>query len=312
MDSLKRFFETFGYVVIRNVYDKFLLSELEAEYDQVASSHFGKSVEDFLKNPIPMVHGVESSQKLLDFVQNSRVLPIIEELLGEDAVFWGSDLSTFNRSSQFHRDAIGDYHLVKAGIYLQDTTEKDGGQFCCIPGSHLYGDAFSAKCSEGLLWPKTAGYANDSYVGDLDLETGGKRQVIPSVKIDLSVGDIIFFNPALVHSVPASNRLRRMIALSFFEGEKSFNSRPRVKDEFFGLSHTETYIALRLSMFMVERTRGLKTQLNYYERLGDFNIDGLRKYLKSYSRDELEGVNNRMIKNSFEAAYRFVTKTNPG
>jgi ectoine hydroxylase-related dioxygenase (phytanoyl-CoA dioxygenase family) len=311
VDSLKRFFDTFGYVVIRNVYDKSKVGELEAEYDRVAATHLGKSVEDFLANPVPMVHGVESSQILLDFVQNSRILPIVEGLLGDDVVFWGSDLSTFKRASDFHRDAIGDYHLLKAGIYLQDSNEKDGGQFCCIPGSHLYGDTFSGLCSQGLRWPKGAGYANGTFVGDYDLETDAALQALPLTKIDVAVGDMVFFNPAMVHAVPASNRLRRMIALSFFEGEKSFNARPRVADEFHGLDYTQTYIALRLAMYIIERTRGLSTQLNYYPHLGNFQIDGLRKYLKSYTKDELNVVNDQVIMSSFDAAHRFVAKMNP-
>src|ERR1700743_3062783 len=138
MSLLKKFYDTFGYVILRNAYDKNLIPGLQAAYDRTVASHFGQSIEDFLAKPRPMIGGMEVSQELLNFVQNSRILPAVEELLGDDAIFWGSDLSTFVAGSKFHRDAWGDYKLLKVGVYLQDTTEQDGGQFCCIPGTHLY------------------------------------------------------------------------------------------------------------------------------------------------------------------------------
>jgi len=311
MSSFRSFFDTFGYAVSRNVYDKDLATHLRTAYDAVVTTYTGKSMEEFLTNPVPVTAGVEMSEELLTFVQTSRILPIVEVLLGDDAVFWGSDLSTFRSASQFHRDALGDYRMLKVGIYLQDTTTQDGGQFCCIPGSQHFGDRYSHLCSQGLRWPQGAGYADNVLAGDFDFNRGVQQNNIPAVGIDMAVGDVIFFNQALIHAVPASSRPRRMIALSFFEGEKSFNSRPRVPGEFAGLSHSETLIALRLASYLVERKLGRIPQLNYHESLGTFDIAVLHKYLREFTVDQFDEINARVFKNSYEAAYRFITKSNP-
>ena len=311
MSSFRNFFDTFGYAVSRNVYDEDLATNLRAAYDAVVTTYTGKSMEEFLTNPVPVTAGVEMSEELLRFVQTSRILPIVEVLLGDDAVYWGSDLSTFRSASQFHRDALGDYRMLKVGIYLQDTTTQDGGQFCCIPGSQHFGDRYSQLCSRGLRWPHGAGYADNVLAGDFDFNKAVQQNNIPAVGIDLAVGDVIFFDQALIHAVPASSRPRRMIALSFFEGEKSFNSRPRVPGEFAGLSHSETLIALRMGSSLVERKLGRNPQLNYHESLGTFDIAVLRKYLREFTLDQFDDINARVFKNSYEAAYRFITKSNP-
>jgi hypothetical protein len=232
-------------------------------------------------------------------------LKFAEELLGDDVVFWGSDLSTFRSPSQFHRDSLGDYRMLKVG------TPQDGGQFCCIPGSHHFGDRYSHLCSQGLRWPQGSGYSDNAFAGEFDFNRRVLQNNIPALGIDLSVGDAIFFNHALIHAVPASSRPRRMIALSFFEGEKSFNSRPRAPGEFAGLNHSETLIALRLASYLVERQQGRNPQMNYHERLGTFDIAVLRKYLREFTAEQFEEINTRVFKNSYQAAYRFLTKSNP-
>jgi ectoine hydroxylase-related dioxygenase (phytanoyl-CoA dioxygenase family) len=310
MSTLKKFFDTFGYIVLRNIYDKDLLPELHQVYDEVVTSHFGKNIEDFLIDPQPIIGGVEQSQELLSFFQNGRILSVVDELVGDDAVFWGSDLSTFKSGSNFHRDALGNFKFLKIGIYLQDSTAADGGHFSCIPGSHLYGDTFSDMCSAGLIWPRGSGYREEAFIGDFDFNNPILKNTIPSVNVDLSAGDIIFFDQRLVHAVPASNRIRRMIAITFFEGEKSFNARKDVGGEFSGLTHNETLIALRLSSFLTESFLGRNPILNYSEKLNEFDIGKLQKYLVSHSGEEFNDIKNRVLNNSYETAYRFLTKSN--
>lgn len=311
MSSFTNFFDTFGYVILRNAYDKQLAGQLQQAYDAVVTSCSAKSLEEFLASPVPITSGVEVSQDLLNFLETSRILPMVEELLGDDAVFWGSDLSTFRSGSQFHRDAFGDFKLLKVGIYLQDSTAHDGGQFLCIPGSHHFGDRYSTLCSQGLKWPHGAGYVDNVLTGEFDFNQPVVQNNIPALGVHLSVGDIVFFNHGLVHAVPANDRIRRMIALTFFEGEKSFNARPRAPGEFSGLTHSETYIALRIASYFVERELGRSPVLNYHEKLAGLDFVALRKYLREISGEQFDEVSARVLKNSYPAAYRFITKSNP-
>jgi hypothetical protein len=102
-----------------------------------------------------------------------------------------------------------------------------------------------------------------------------------------------------------------MIALSFFEGEKSFNARPRAPGEFAGLTHTETLIALRVASYLVELKLGRNPQLNYHEKLGGFDIAVLQKYLREFTSEQFDEINDRVFKRSYEVAHRFLTKSNP-
>jgi phytanoyl-CoA dioxygenase PhyH/tetratricopeptide repeat protein len=309
--SFANFFDTFGYLVVRNLYDKNKVADLVAAYDAVVTSHFGTTMEAFLASPQPVSNGVEMSRELLAFLQTSPILPIIDQLLGEGAVFFGSDLSTFRSGSQFHRDALGDYRLLKVGLYLQDSTAQEGGQFCCVPGTHHFGDRYSDLCSQGLQWPHGAGYAANVFNGEFDFNQHLLRNNTPAVRIDLAAGDAIFFNQALIHMVPAGSRPRRMIAMTFFEGEKSFNSRPRAQGEFAGLTHAETLAAIRLSSFLVERSLGRNPTMDYHANLRGSDAAALRKYLREFTAAEYEEINDKVLVNSFQAAYRFITKANP-
>lgn len=311
MSSLRRFFDTFGYVVVRNVFDKSLVPGLIDAYDEVVTQHFGMSKEEFYAQPTPapVISGVEKSQTLLSFLQDSRILPVVDELIGDDAVYWGSELSTFKSPSQFHRNNLGDYRFLKVGVYLQDTTVEDGGQFSCIPGSHIYGDTFSNFCSAGLKWPKGAGYEEDTFKGEFDFNKPVEGNQIPAVNVDLAAGDIIFFDQRLVHRVPASNRLRRLISIVFYEGEKAFNARPRASREFFGLTYSETLVAMKIALYLIDAYLFDRYgPLNYVENLHEFQIDKLRKYLITHTGEQFKDVKDNVLNNSYDVACRYVFK----
>lgn len=308
--SARRFYETFGYVVFRNAFDKNLLPELIRAYDDVVATHPRHS-DMPIENPDSLfgavICGAEQSQPLLTFIQNSRILPLVEEILGEDALFWGSDFSIFRRGSDFHRDMLGDFKFLKACIYLQDSTELDGGQFVCIPGSHHYGDSFTRLSGQGLRWPKNGAGYEPAMTGEIDLSTNNSLQVLPTAKIDIAVGDILFFDQALVHAVPASNRLRRQLALNFFEGEKSFNGRARVSGEFSELNYEQRLAAYRIANYICSSSLGREVPINYHQTLFDMKIERLVKHLYVTSREQLLAANADVIKGSRDIALRLIT-----
>jgi ectoine hydroxylase-related dioxygenase (phytanoyl-CoA dioxygenase family) len=312
MHPLVSFYQTFGYVVVRGAFDAKLIDQVRAAYDATITAETGKTIAQYLADPPkPVLGGLESSQDLMDFILNSRVLQVVDDLIGDDAVFCGSDLSIFQSPSKFHRDAFGDYALLKVGIYLQDSTVKDGGQFVCIPGSHQFGDQFAARCSNGLLWPRKGGYAANAFAGEIDFTRNLMLGNMPAVALNVVVGDAIVFNPSLVHAVPATNRVRRMIALLFFEGEKSFHSRPRVPGEFNGLSHGETLAALRMAFYECERGHGRQPRLHYHPKLAELKIGALAKCLRSFTDEYYAEINQRVLGNSFAGAYKFITQQDP-
>lgn len=312
MTSASRsFYETFGYVVFRNAFDKNLLPELIKAYDDVVALHPKCSempIENEAASSGVILAGAEQSQTLLNFIQNSRILPLVEEHLGNDALFWGSDLSMFRRGSDFHRDMLGDFKFLKACIYLQDSTEQDGGQFVCIPGSHHYGDQFTRLSGQGLRWPNGAGY-EPMMMGEIDFSTNISSMAFPTVKIDTTVGDIIFFDQSLVHAVPASNRLRRQLALSFFEGKKTFNTRPKVSGEFAELEYEQRLAAYRIANYILASSLGREAQINYHQKLFDMKIDRLANYLNVSSSDQLIAANTNIIKGSSDTSLRLITSS---
>jgi ectoine hydroxylase-related dioxygenase (phytanoyl-CoA dioxygenase family) len=65
MSQFRSFFETFGYIVLRNVFDKSLIAELCQAHDNIVTSRFGENIEAFMQNPQPIIGGLEDSNELL-------------------------------------------------------------------------------------------------------------------------------------------------------------------------------------------------------------------------------------------------------
>jgi ectoine hydroxylase-related dioxygenase (phytanoyl-CoA dioxygenase family) len=217
MHRLKKFFDTFGYVVIRNCINEAHEELINAEFD----SNYLRAKKEIKKGENSViVDALEYSPETFKILQESPVFDFVRLLIGHDSIYWASDFQRFHNQSVFHKDLNRNPSVLKVAFYLQAYTQEDGGDFILVPGTHLRGNPYSDGAVLGLNWPNGGGYNNNHLLSEVNVGAGvlqGNLN-IPSVSIKLNYGDLLLFDVALVHSVNSSNKLRRMIAINFLKG----------------------------------------------------------------------------------------------
>ena len=130
-------FETFGFMVRRKLFSSDEMDVISREFDDVLEED--RKGQAFKGDKRQAVLGcVEKRPGLLQLVDDDRIHGPIEEMLGPDFMWWGSDGNLYVGDTAWHSDAsdIGlGYGRVKVAFYL-DPVGKDTGCLRFIPGSH--------------------------------------------------------------------------------------------------------------------------------------------------------------------------------
>jgi ectoine hydroxylase-related dioxygenase (phytanoyl-CoA dioxygenase family) len=136
-DEQKRFYETFGFLVLRQLFSSDEMAEIRREFDDVLEEALGGNA--FTGRARHMVLGcVERRPGLARLIEDDRLFGAVEDLLGPDLVWITSDGNYYVGDTQWHPDAGGllpSYHLIKIALYL-DPVRADSGCLRVIPGSH--------------------------------------------------------------------------------------------------------------------------------------------------------------------------------
>jgi hypothetical protein len=202
-------FDTFGFLLLRQLFsgDEIAAIRQEAEMIwQAERQRRGLAADAYLS----IAPFVERSPVLLRLLEDDRIYQTLEDLLGPDFLWSGSEGNTgvaqANQFHAWHSDRPGepepDYRRVKVMIYLTPVT-KNTGCLRVIPGSHklpLYRelDALNQQAddtSERLF--------------------GVPGQDLPSFPLETLPGDLVFFNHYIYHGVYKGDGTRRYIALKF-------------------------------------------------------------------------------------------------
>lgn len=210
---MNQYLDDFGVIKIKNAIT--LDEKIEVLFDDACEELTGNSIR---KNggAIPsIVGGIERFPKLANYLVEKNILNIADKAFGEgNYLFWGSDLSTFQNSSNWHRDSNNDIPSWKIGIYLDGSYNEDQ-TFHYIPGTHHVKDSYSQRFTKHLKWPENAGLEPTAFISEMNALNNNENAIsIPSTKIQIERGDVIVFDTRGVHAV-SSNTTRRLIALSF-------------------------------------------------------------------------------------------------
>ncbi len=154
---------------------------------------------------------VERSRSLTDLVADDRIYQAVCDLLGEDALWDGSEgMWGFDSLADHHWHADGGWlreqmapYRLKVMLYL-DPLRRDTGALRVVPGSHR------ALLHESLLpfHEETAAGGDRRYFGQ-------RGEDVPAYAIETDPGDVVFFNNWLFHSVYGKVHPRRSIILKF-------------------------------------------------------------------------------------------------
>lgn len=248
------FLKTFGYFICRGGIE--LNAEIEEEYDYELSyvSKINSKNSNILEIPTAVNYAMERGEKLSEKILTNSFKEIIYKILSENFYYWGSDLSTFTRSSDWHRDCYTKFPIYKALIYL-DGSYGDDQTFLCIPGTHHVKDNYANRIGKSGRWPYGSGFELNYLQGIYDYKKDLYQPTLPSQQIKIQRGDIIIFDQRMFHAVIAnSEKKRRLIAISVIPNFKTAMEvsyeLPETEDEYKQLLHEA-----RCAFFSVDKNR---------------------------------------------------------
>lgn len=200
-DAELEHFQTQGYTIIRGLFDRAEIEELQGEFTALHAGgrvprHFEQKpqpeggpydpLRDYPRVMFPHQINEVSRRRLLD----PRLNAVLEKLLGEE-VLAAQSMFYFKppgaRGQALHQDNF--YLRVEPGTCVAawiacDDIDRDNGGLEVVPGTH----AMDLYCPE-----------------EADLDVSFTRDYVPPppgldpVPVDLDPGDVLFFNGSLVH-----------------------------------------------------------------------------------------------------------------
>lgn len=216
-EQQRKHFDTFGFLVWRNALSPDETAEITQHFEDVlAEDRAGQTFDGVRRQAL--LGFVEQRPALVRLVEDDRVYGVMEQLLGPNFVWIGSDGNLYVGDTGWHPDNSDQgYRRVKVAFYL-DPVGKDSGCLRVIPGSHR------AALADNLEANRPADDAADSPYGIAASD-------IPAFPLESNPGDIVYFNQALWHASFGGRAGRRMFTLNF-------GAEPRLDDDYENLRRT--------------------------------------------------------------------------
>lgn len=198
-------FETFGFLILRQLYQPPEIRRIGELLDaQLALEREGKPYDPGKRQA--MLGFIESHPELIRLLEEDRLYRPLEQLLGEDYLFSGSDGNLYSGDTPWHPDsdaqllAIG-YRRIKVALYLDPLTATTGA-LRIIPGSHRAPLFHALDRARGVE-------------GGLAAAFGVPPEAIPATALASTPGDVVLFDSHCWHASFGGAPGRRMIALSY-------------------------------------------------------------------------------------------------
>ena len=132
-------FDTFGFIVWRQAFSTAEIADITREFDDLMTELRGGRpfTGQWGEQQAPFV---ELRPSLARLAVVDRIYKTVEELLGPDFIWAGSEGNITAGDHEWHPDRPGDdeeisYVRLKTMLYLDETT-KESGALRVIPGSH--------------------------------------------------------------------------------------------------------------------------------------------------------------------------------
>ncbi len=210
-------FETFGFLFVEQAFSGDEIGEVIDEAERLWEQDRRRP--DFKKADDGSQHTgtfVELSSRLSTIVEDDRVHETVDQLIGPDVVWTGSEGNvTGYGSARWHPDRRNhgpghlDYPQLKVMLYLDDVS-ADKGALRVIPGSHrnpLHDSLYPMLDDDWQPIPE----ADDP----TDMPFGLAGDQMPCQVVTSRPGDMLFFNQCLFHAAYNAWSGRRYIALKF-------------------------------------------------------------------------------------------------
>ena len=205
-------FETFGYLLFKQLFSKHEIATITREADDLfAEERQGETLPKTGQNCSPFV---EKRKSLTKIVEDDRIYQPTRNILGSGFIWAGSEGHITTHSEHlWHPDRPGrrdrldnteelSYTRLKINIYLDPVT-KMNGCLHVIPSSHK-------MPLHGEIEPDSR-----HQIGPTVEPFGLPGSEMPSVALESQPGDVILFNQSIWHAIFNGRPGRRYIALKF-------------------------------------------------------------------------------------------------
>ena len=213
-------YDLFGYLVFPGLF-KASIQEIKDEFNRVFAAcrdqvmPWQHEVHANLPRQI-MPHMVEKSAALMALSQDTALMTVVSDLLGQGCQLIGSDGNIYDCGTRWHTDLTGlPYNCRNSKvIFYLDEMKAGEDAFRIIPGSQLHTDQFPKKLQKSIKTPEDT--------------VGVSLQAVPAIELPTEPGDVVVFDARAWHAVPYCGRRRHM--MSFIYADEHYVKPAAVED----------------------------------------------------------------------------------
>ena len=196
-------FETFGFIVMRQVFTANELAVIDNEYEKGLSAAYAHAPFDGTERYWTTMMGPDTPF-FATLLEDARFYEVAEQLYGEDAFGVASSANRYVGNTLWHPDHQIDPNKDSYGIkfaYYLDPVDGQSGVLRVIPGSHR--NPFHDEVKK--YWKQTGKEITD----------------IPGYVCESKPGDIVAFDSRLWHASWGGAAGRRMCSLLYYSNPKT-------------------------------------------------------------------------------------------
>ena len=211
-EEKREFFQTFGFLLERQLFGPAEMGAISADFDERLSRE--RQGQPFPGQSRQSLYGiVEQSPLLTRLAGDDRIYQTVENLLGPGFAWLCSEGNLYVGDTHWHPDGTRlDYPPMKVSLYLDPLT-RDTGCLRVLPGSHLlpYHRQLKPVAKLGMPGPE-----------------------LPALPVESEPGDVLFANMNLWHAAFCGPPGLRHLALNFAPPPTTAADLARLRENYSG------------------------------------------------------------------------------
>ena len=204
------YFNTYGFVILRNVFSQDEMRTIQSEFDHRAAVASGYERFDGSKRHNIRMMG-EDTPFFASLLEDSRFVDAAEQMFGK-VLPVGVDADRYVDDSAWHYDAGGwDAYGVKFAFYLQ-SVRAYSGSLRVIPGAHKreWFDELYHQEPIGPRWTRNAASPEEMKLAMDAIDS------IPGYACESNPGDVVAFDLRMYHASYGGSRDRHMCSVVYY------------------------------------------------------------------------------------------------
>jgi ectoine hydroxylase-related dioxygenase (phytanoyl-CoA dioxygenase family) len=230
-DQQTAHFETFGFVIFRQLFNPTEMRTIRGEFKQGLTATKRHSSPDEPNKYVNWSNLGPQTPFLSQLMEDPRINGVAEHLFGDDAIGISCNSGSFVNETDWHPDNQ-DIHMrsVRFAIYFQPL-HGDNGALRLVPGSH-----------KNPLHDELTGVIRGLGIGGVD---------VPAYACRSEPGDVVVFDQRLWHSSWGGSTDRRMVTIQFYKNPQTPEERKAVE----GMVAIDAQIRRELAQNTFDETR---------------------------------------------------------